>query len=157
MGSGGGKIQEFRTIELLNPFSIVTTLICMRPLFHPSIEEVTVEGILHALSDPVRVAMYADIVAQECPQSCSNFLKVSDKAIPKSTLSQHFKILREAGLIRSERHGVELQNMSRCTELEQRFPGLIRAIVTAHTIQSADEAHTKMATSKRTAKRAAAK
>ncbi len=55
------------------------------------------EGILHALSDPVRVAMYAEIVAQECPQSCSNFLTVSDKAIPKSTLSQHCKILREAG------------------------------------------------------------
>ena len=84
----------------------MATLIDMRPLFHPSIEEVTVEGILHALSDPARVAMYADIVAQACPQSCSNFLTVSDKAIPKSTLSQHFKILREAGLIRSERHRV---------------------------------------------------
>jgi DNA-binding transcriptional ArsR family regulator len=141
----------------LNHFGEMTTLIRMRPLFHPSIEEVTVEGILHALSDPVRVAMYADIVAQECPQSCSNFLKVSDKAIPKSTLSQHFKILREAGLIRSERHGVELQNVSRCTELERRFPGLIRAIVTAHAIQSGDEARAKMATSKRPAKRAAAK
>ncbi|HTC35936.1 MAG TPA: helix-turn-helix domain-containing protein [Bryobacteraceae bacterium] len=124
----------------------------MRPLFHPSVQEVTVEGILHALSDPVRVAMYADIVAQECPQSCSNFLTVSDKAIPKSTLSQHFKILREAGLIRSERHGVELQNVSRCAELEQRFPGLIRAIVTAHTIQSEGEAR-----AKRPAKRAAAR
>jgi DNA-binding transcriptional ArsR family regulator len=129
----------------------------MRPLFHPSIEEVTVEGILHALSDPVRVAMYADIVAQECPRSCSNFLTVSDKAIPKSTLSQHFKILREAGLIRSERHGVEMHNISRCTELEQRFPGLIRAIVTAHTLQSAGEARAKMATPKRPAKRAATK
>src|SRR5580658_9506442 len=122
----------------------VTTLIEMRPLFHPSIEAVTVEGILHALSDPVRVAMYADIVAQECPQNCSNFLTVSDKAIPKSTLSQHFKILREAGLIRSERHGVEMRNISRCTELERRFPGLIRAIVTAHTIQSSEERQTKM-------------
>ena len=101
------------------------------------------EGILHALSDPVRVAMYAEIVAQECPQSCSNFLTVSDKAIPKSTLSQHFKVLREAGLIRSERHGVEMHNISRCAELEQRFPGLIRAIVTAHTIQSAGEARAK--------------
>jgi DNA-binding transcriptional ArsR family regulator len=101
--------------------------------------------------------LYADIITQECPQSCSNFLKVSDKAIPKSTLSQHFKILREAGLIRSERHGVELQNMSRCTELEQRFPGLIRAIVTAHSIQSADEARAKMVAVKRPAKRAAAK
>jgi hypothetical protein len=56
--------------------------------------------------------MYAEIVAQECPQSCSNFLTVSDKAIPKSTLSQYCKILREAGLIRSERHGVEMHNIS---------------------------------------------
>src|ERR1700733_14118493 len=151
------KIHKFRTNELLNHFDEMTTLINMRPLFHPSMKEVTVEGILHALSDPIRVAMYADITAQECPQRRSNFLKVSDKAIPKSTLSQHFKILREAGLIRSERHGVELQNVSRCTELEQRFPGLIHAIVTAHTIQSADEARTKMATPKRPAKRAAAK
>ena len=151
------KIHKFRTNELLNHFGEMTNLIDMRPLFHPSVKEVTVEGILHALSDPVRVAMYADIVAQECPQSCSNFLTVSDKAIPKSTLSQHFKILREAGLIRSERHGVELQNVSRCTELEQRFPGLIHAIVTAHTIQSADEARSKMATPKRPAKRAASK
>jgi DNA-binding transcriptional ArsR family regulator len=129
----------------------------MRPLFHPSMTEVTVEGILHALSDPIRVAMYADIIAQECPQNCSNFLKISDKAIPKSTLSQHFKILREAGLIRSERHGVELQNVSRCTELEQRVPGLIRAIVAAHAIQSADEARAKMATPKRSARRAEAR
>ena len=135
----------------------MTTLIHMRPLFHPSIEEVTVEAILHALSDPVRVAMYADIVAQECPQSCSNFLMIRDKAIPKSTLSQHFKILREAGLIRSERHGVELQNVSRCTELEGRFPGLINAIVAAHAIQSSGQVHAKKATSKRPAKRAPAK
>src|SRR5271154_6849679 len=151
------KIHKFRTNELLNHFDKMTTLIDMRPLFHPSIREVTVEGILHALSDPIRVAMYADIIAQECPQNCSNFLKISDKAIPKSTLSQHFKILREAGLIRSERHGVELQNVSRCTELEARFPGLIRAIVTAHAIQSADEAGAKMVSVKRPAKRAAAK
>src|ERR1700733_622401 len=109
----------------------------MRPLFHPSVDDFKVEAILHALSDPVRAAMYADIVGQECPRSCSNFLTVSDKAIPKSTLSQHFKILREAGLIRSERHGVEMQNISRCTELETRFPGLIRAIVNAHSIQLA--------------------
>jgi DNA-binding transcriptional ArsR family regulator len=128
----------------------------MRPLLHPSISEVTVEGILHALSDPVRVAIYADIVAQECPHNCSNFLRVSNKAIPKSTLSQHFRVLREAGLIRSERHGVEMQNISRCIELEQRFPGLIRAIVSAHTIQSAGEARTKKPVPKRPSRRATA-
>src|ERR1700726_446667 len=109
--------------------------VVVRPLFHPSIDDVTVEGILHALSDPVRVAMYADIVGAGCSQNCSNFLKVSDKHIPKSTLSQHFKALREAGLIRGERVGVEMRITSRWGEIEKRFPGLIGAIVKARQIQ----------------------
>src|SRR5580698_4443038 len=121
----------------------MTTLISMRPLFHPSIEEITVEGILHALSDPVRVAIYADIVGQECPQNCSTFLKIGEKPIPKSTLSQHFKILREAGLIHSERRGVEMHNTSRCAEVDARYPKLIATIVKAHEIQLSDEAKAK--------------
>ena len=107
----------------------------MKPLFHPSIEDVTVEGILHALSDPVRVAIYADIVGSDCSHTCSNFLQVSEKHIPKSTLSQHFKALREAGLIRGERRGVEMHNTSRCSEIDRRFPGLIAAIIKAHNVQ----------------------
>ncbi len=110
----------------------------MRPLFHPSIEDITVEGILHALSDPVRVAIYADIVGSACTLSCSSFLKVSDKNIPKSTLSQHFKVLREAGLIRSERQGVEMRNTARCADIEQRFPGLLPAILDARRRQAAN-------------------
>jgi len=108
----------------------------MRPLFHPSIDDITVEGILHALSDPVRVAIFADIVRSTCSRNCSNFLKISEKSVPKSTLSQHFKALRDAGLIRGERRGVEMHNTSRCAELEKRFPGLIEAIVSAHGVQS---------------------
>jgi DNA-binding transcriptional ArsR family regulator len=107
----------------------------MRPLVHPAMDDVTVEGILHALSDPVRVAIYADIVGSACSLNCSNFLKVSERAIPKSTLSQHFKALREAGLIRGERRGVEMHNSSRCAETEKRFPGLVAAIVKAHNAQ----------------------
>jgi DNA-binding transcriptional ArsR family regulator len=110
----------------------------MRPLFHPSVEDVTVEGILHALSDPVRVAIFTDIVSSNCSQNCTNFVNVGERPVPKSTLSQHFKALREAGLIRGERRGVEMQNTSRCTEIDQRFPGLIAAIVNAHNIQSRD-------------------
>jgi DNA-binding transcriptional ArsR family regulator len=108
----------------------------MRPLFHPSIEDITVEGILHALSDPVRVAIFAQIVGSDCSRNCSNFLKISEKSVPKSTLSLHFKVLREAGLIRGERRGVEMQNTSRCLEVDKRFPGLIAAIVHAHKVQS---------------------
>lgn len=110
----------------------------MRPLVHPSIEDITVEGILHALSDPVRVAIYAELAGSTCTNICSNFLQVSDRSIPKSTLSQHFRALREAGLVRSERHGVEMHNTSRCMEIDQRFPGLLAAILNAHRVQSAD-------------------
>jgi DNA-binding transcriptional ArsR family regulator len=112
----------------------------MRPLFHPSIEDITVEAILHALSDPVRVAIYADIIGSECSHNCSSFLKTSEKPIPKSTLSQHFKALRDAGLIRGERRGVEMHNTSRCVEIDTRFPGLLASIVGAYGVQLAGKA-----------------
>jgi DNA-binding transcriptional ArsR family regulator len=104
----------------------------MRLLLHPSIGDITVSGILHALSDPVRAAIYAGLAASSSATTCSNFLQITDQCIPKSTLSQHFKVLREAGLIRSERRGVEMRNVSRCEELQRRFPGLIEAILRAH-------------------------
>jgi len=81
------------------------------------------------------------------------FLTVSDKAIPKSTLSQHFRALREAGLVRGERRGVEMYNTSRCAEVEKRFPGLILAIIKAHTIQSKDEARAVKPAAKRSTRR----
>jgi len=120
--------------------SRAVTIKTMRPLIHPSIEDITVEGILHALSDPVRVAIYAELAGARCTNICSNFLQISDRSIPKSTLSQHFRALREAGLVHSERRGVEMHNTSRCIEIEQRFPGLLPAILKAHGIQSADRA-----------------
>ena len=131
----------------------MSTLMDVLPLFHPSLEDITVEGILHALSDPVRAAIFADIVAQECSHNCSMFLTVSDKTIPKSTLSQHFRALREAGLIRGERRGVEMHNTSRYAEIEERFPGLLRAIISAHAIQSKHEAQAKKLAAKRSSRR----
>jgi DNA-binding transcriptional ArsR family regulator len=107
----------------------------VRPLSHPAIDDVTVEGILHALSDPLRVLIFKNIAKSECAQTCSTFLEVGGQPIPKSTLSQHFKVLRETGLVRSERKGVELHNVSRCQEIDGRFPGLLAAIVAAHQLQ----------------------
>jgi DNA-binding transcriptional ArsR family regulator len=112
----------------------------MRPLIHPAIEDVTVEGILHALSDPVRAAIYMRLADASTPCICSAFLTIADRPIPKSTLSMHFKVLRESGLIRSERQGVEMKNTSRCGELNDRFPGLIYAIINAHGVQQASRA-----------------
>ena len=109
----------------------------MKPLFHPPLEAVTVEGILHVLSDPIRVAIFMQIAGSGSSRTCSNFLHISEKAVPKSTLSQHFRALREAGLIRGERRGVEMHNTSRCAEVNERFPGLIPAIINAHKVQAA--------------------
>ena len=108
----------------------------MKPLYHPAVRDISVEGILHAFSDPVRVQIYAEIERSECSQICSKFLKLGNRTLPKSTLSQHFKILREAGLIRSERKGVELHNTTRCEELKDRFGGMILAIINAYSEQS---------------------
>lgn len=119
----------------------------MKPLFHPSIEDITVEGILHALSDPVRVAIFIDIARANCARNCSNFLEMSGQSVPKSTLSQHFKALREAGLIKSQRQGVQMHNTSRCAEIEQRFPGLLPSIINAHQVQ--EKAKSRSASSRR--------
>jgi DNA-binding transcriptional ArsR family regulator len=104
----------------------------MRPLYHPSIKEITTQGILYALSDPVRVRIFAELTGADCAKNCSTFLNINKTPLPKSTLSQHFKILREAGLIRSERKGVELQNQARCAELQKKFGPLIGAILQAY-------------------------
>lgn len=107
----------------------------MRPLYHPSSNEITVEGVLYALADPVRVQIMAQLFESSCAQNCSAFLKIKGKSLAKSTLSQHFKILREAGLIRSERTGVELKNIPRCSELKERFGPLIENILKAYAAQ----------------------
>lgn len=109
----------------------------MRILFHPSMKDVTVEGILHALSDPVRVEIFMDLASAECTKNCSTFLNVNKARLPKSTLSQHFRVLREAGLIYSERKGVEMHNRTRCAELEERFGDMVTAIVQAYKAQCA--------------------
>lgn len=104
----------------------------MKPLFHPASDDISVEGLLYALSDPVRVRIYAEIAASGCPQICSTFRTVDDRTLPKSTLSMHFRVLREAGLIRSERHGVEVRNVSRCEDLKDRFGDMVNSILRAY-------------------------
>jgi DNA-binding transcriptional ArsR family regulator len=108
----------------------------MRPLLHPSAETLRPDAILHALADPERARIFAEIAGVECIQRCSALADAGDRVIPKSSLSQHFKVLREAGLIRSERHGVEMRNYSRCDEINLRFPGLLPAIMGAYGLAS---------------------
>lgn len=103
----------------------------MRILLHPHKDEMTLEAVLYALSDPTRLSIFAALTEAAAPTACAAFLEVGGAPVPKSTLSQHFRILREHGLVRSERQGVEMLSVPRREELDARFPGLIDAILAA--------------------------
>ena len=59
-----------------------------------------------------------------CAKSCEN--------LAPSTLSFHYRVLREAGLIFSEKRGVEVINTLRLKDIEARFPGLLKTIFKHH-------------------------
>ncbi|MCQ8183847.1 ArsR/SmtB family transcription factor [Parvularcula maris] len=90
------------------------------PITHPKIEDVPLAAVLHALSDPVRLSIVA-LAAEEDGLPCRAF----ETAIPKSTMSHHWRILREAGIIRQEGRGTSRINSLRREELDARFPGLL--------------------------------
>jgi DNA-binding transcriptional ArsR family regulator len=104
----------------------------MRPLLHPPADSVTPEAVLHALADTERAAIFAQIVGAGCGEACHAYLKQGDRIIPKSSMSQHIRVLREAGLIRSERQGVEMLNHSRLQELTAPIQDLVNATLGAY-------------------------
>jgi DNA-binding transcriptional ArsR family regulator len=103
-----------------------------RPLTHPQIDDVTIAGVLHALSDPVRLGIVSKLMKAPGGMNCTETTLKLRLAMPKSTCSQHYRILREAGLIVSERRGVDLSSRVRALELEARFPGLLASILKSY-------------------------
>jgi DNA-binding transcriptional ArsR family regulator len=97
-----------------------------RPFYHPTLDAVTLEGVLHALADPVRLAIVCTLAHGDCPLNCS---KAAPTGLPKSTQSHHYQVLREAGIIRSERRGTEVVNTLRLVELDGKFPALVTTIL----------------------------
>ena len=89
-------------------------------------------GILHALADPVRLAIVRELLCEKDGINCRDTMSKVKVSMPKSTCSQHFQILREAGLVSSERRGVELINHLRRDDLEGRFPGLLASVLAAY-------------------------
>ena len=72
-----------------------------------------------------------EIDGADHPLTCQAFSSVNDRTIPKSSLSQHFKVLREAGLIHQRHKGTTRLNTLRRDDLEARFPGLLDSILKA--------------------------
>lgn len=96
------------------------------PLPEPNIQSLRLEDILGALSDPLRLTIVRKLMleAQAYDHACGWF--GFDR--PKSSLTHHFKALREAGVIRQRQYGVERRSRLRMEDLDERFPGLLRLV-----------------------------
>ena len=107
--------DERRTIDLV-----------ARTLQHPPVESLELTGVLHALSDPVRLEIVRSLASGgEC--RCGAF----DLPVTKSTRTHHFRVLRESGVIEQRAEGTALVNRLRRSELDERFPGLLDSVLSA--------------------------
>jgi DNA-binding transcriptional ArsR family regulator len=98
----------------------------MRTLHHPRVDELELAEVLHALSDPVRLEIVR-LLADQKERPCS----AVEAKVAKSTLSHHFKVLREAGITFTRANGTHRLVTLRTEELEERFPGLISSVLNA--------------------------
>ena len=94
-------------------------------LHHPAADEMRLPAVLHALSDPQRLHIIAALAAADEPRACGSI----ELNVAKSTMTHHFRVLREAGLIRQERVGTTKLTSLRREDLEARFPGLLDAVL----------------------------
>ena len=103
-----------------------------RPIQHPAAGDISIAAVLYALSDPVRAAIVRELTKAPQGMNCTEMNQRLGLKLAKSSCSQHYRILREAGLIFCERKGVELSSRVRTQELSAKFPGLLRAILNGY-------------------------
>ncbi|MHC1480502.1 ArsR/SmtB family transcription factor [Frateuria aurantia] len=96
----------------------------MRSYRHPEIQTFTLERLFYALSDSTRLDIVRRLAMVE-QASCNEL----NEDRPKSSMSHHFRILREAGLVETRIQGTTHQNRLRRADLEVAFPGLLAAIL----------------------------
>jgi len=94
---------------------------------HPPRDEITLAGVLAALADPMRLRIVKSLGARHDCMSCTEAAPCPSMA--KSTLSNHFRILREAGLVRTSKQGVQHRNVLREDDINARFPKLLKTIL----------------------------
>jgi DNA-binding transcriptional ArsR family regulator len=95
-------------------------------LDQPTRENISLVGVLHALSDPTRLAVLRQLEGRG-ETLCGRL----DVAVAKSTLSQHLRVLREAGVTRTRPEGTQRWLSVRRDDLDAKFPGLLDVVLAA--------------------------
>jgi DNA-binding transcriptional ArsR family regulator len=96
-------------------------------LHHPTSSELDLPTVLHALSDPQRLRIVRQLAERTGPCPCGSF----GLDVTKSTLTHHFRVLREAGVVSQAVVGTSKLNTLRRGDLDARFPGLLDAVLAA--------------------------
>ena len=94
-------------------------------LYHPPREDLELSAVLHALSDPQRLRIVRELSRDPEPRPCGSFLL----DVSKSTKTHHFRVLREAGLVAQREVGTSKLTSLRREDLDERFPGLLDAVL----------------------------
>lgn len=97
----------------------------MEKIEHPKLKDITLEQVLKALGDSVRLSAVKELLDTEGEEkACGTF----NYTVTKATFSHHIQILREAGIIKTRLEGTRKFNSLRSSELNKRFPGLLESI-----------------------------
>ena len=93
----------------------------------PDLSDVPIEKILYALSDDTRLKIVQIIDEEGGEVPCGSFAERT--GVTKPTLSHHFAILREVGIIATRMEGNLKLNTLRKKELSRHFPGLLELVL----------------------------
>ena len=95
-------------------------------LDEPAIASIEMLEVLKALADPVRLLIVRKLADTEY-LSCS--VVNDDLEVHKSTLSHHYKVLRESGVTSTLKNGRSRDIRLRREDLDERFPGLLSGVL----------------------------
>src|ERR1700753_4510400 len=96
----------------------------------PDRDEIDLSAVLHALSDPQRRGIVAELATSEAPRPCGSFAP----EITKSTRTHHFRVLREAGLVEQWEEGTSKMTRLSREEIDSRFPGLLDSVLNSQAV-----------------------
>jgi DNA-binding transcriptional ArsR family regulator len=99
----------------------------MRTFDHPAREEITLDGVLSALADPLRRSIVRQLADGPAEQRCSLF----ELPVAASTRTHHFRVLREAGIIAQRYEGTAILSSLRGDDLASSAPGVLDAVLGA--------------------------
>lgn len=95
-----------------------------RTYHHPETDEITLARVLAALSDPTRLEM----IRRLADGGEHDSLELADD-LPRSTLTYHTRMLRDAGVTWTRSEGRACLIRLRSEDLDQLFPGVLAAVI----------------------------